>query len=224
MTSHKIKIQNNDFLLQRLALGDWCKLEEIKKEIDEAVSKNDYELVFSKMVKFVETALCQSAPIDWNKLPWFEFAEVYSKTVEVNSPTIEFPVLRNAKSDNKKLPWEYDGRSWYFWLSLFAKNYGWRQDEIYQLDLDTAIGLYQELAIDDQLMKEFHYGLSEIAYPYNKGTKKSEYKPMPRPSWMLPIVPTQLPIIRMKRDHLPVGNVIDLQEREMERRAKLKVT
>lgn len=216
----QIKIGGKDFLLQRLALGDWCKLEEVKKEIDDAVSKDDYELVFTKMVKFIETALRHSG-LDWN-IPWFEFVEIYSKVTAENSPTKDFPILRSVQGDNKKLPWEYDGRSWYFWLNLFAKNYGWKSDEIYQMDIDDAIGLYQELAINDQLEKEFYYGLSEVAYPYNSGTKKSEYKPMPRPNWMLPIVPKQLPIIRMKKDHLPLGNVIDLQAQESERLAKRK--
>ena len=78
------------------------------------------------------------------------------------------------------------------------------------LDIDTAIGLYQEISIDDQFEKEWEWSLSEIAFPYNQSTKKQEYKPLERPEWMLPISPKQLPTMKMRKDMMPVGNIVDL--------------
>lgn len=173
------------------------------------------------MVRFIEAAVSPSpSGIEWDKVPWYEFLEVYSNAVRLNSPTIAFPLLQGSGEENKKLPWEYEGRAWYFWFNLFSVNYGWGEDTIANLDIDDALGLYQELQIDQQMMREWEWGLSEMAYPYDKSTKTSKFKALHRPSWMMPIIPKQLPVVKMRRDHMPVGNIIDLQEQELERKKK----
>ena len=86
------------------------------------------------------------------------------------------------------------------------------------MDIDTAIGAYQELSIDEQLQKEWEWGLSEVAYSYDSSTKKSRYVPLQRPAWMNPIIPKQLPVVKMRKSHLPVGNVIDVQEEAKKRK------
>jgi len=216
MTSYKIKIGTTEYTLVRLTLRGWAGLEKFKAQMDIAISKHDFNEIFSSMVSFIEMAIIPSpSNIRWSEIAWYDFVDVYSKVVEINSPTIDFPILRNqSQKDRKKLPWEYEGRAWYFWLNLFAKNYGWDEEKIANLDIDTAIGIYQEISIDDQLEKEWEWGLSEIAYPYNKSTKKSEYKPLQRPSWMMPMVPKQLPVVKIKKSLLPVGNIIDVQAEE----------
>lgn len=214
-----IKIQDKEIELVRLRLKAWSGLEGLKQELDTATSKHDFNLIFNSMVKFIEVAVSPSpSGVEWDKVPWYEFLEIYSKVIEINSPKIEFPVMRGSGTNTKKQPWEYEGRSWYFWFNLFAKHYGWTELYIANLDIDDALGLYQELQIDDQLQKEWEWGLSEIAYPYEASTKKQKYKPLQRPNWMMPMVPKQLPVVKMKRAHLPMGNIIDLQEMEKNKR------
>jgi len=221
--SEQIKIQNKEVTLNRLTLRGWAGLEGLKGEMDSATSKGDFEGIFGAMVKFIEMVISPSEHgVDWGELPWYDFVTVYSMAVRTNSPTMEFPILRASGGDEKKMPWEYDGRAWYFWLNLFASAYGWNSDTVSMLDIDDAIALYQEIEIERQLGREWEWGLSEIAYPYNKSTKKSEYKALPRPNWMLPIVPKQLPVVKMKKSFLPVGNVVDLQEQESQRREEKK--
>lgn len=221
MTNKIIKINGHDISAIRLKLRGWARLEGLRNEMDSAVSKHGYEQLFSCMVKFIETALVQPhKEIEWLEIPWYDFLDIYSQIVRLNSPTLEFPILRYSSKEEKKLPWEYDGRAWYFWLNLFASNYGWEEDKIADLDIDDALGMYQEISIEGQLSREWEWGLSEMAYPYNKGTKKSEYKALPRPSWMMPIIPKQLPVIKLKKSFLPVGNIIDLQEEERNRKKK----
>lgn len=222
MNEHKINIQNANFSLVRLKLRGWSWLEGLKNDMDIAISKNDYKQTFHCMVKFIEMAMVPYVPIQWDKVPWYEFIEIYSKAIELNSPTIEFPILKGSKVENKKLPWEYPGRSWYFWLNLFARNYGWPEETIAEMDIDTAIGAYQEVVIDDQLQKEWEWGLSEIAYPYNQTTKNSEFKKLDRPDWMMPIIPKEPQVIKMKKSFLPQGNIIDLQGEELAKREKRK--
>lgn len=205
-----IKINGKDITLHRLRLREWSKLEEVKKDLDEVASIKDYSGMFIQMVKFIEATILSEEKIDWEKLPWYDFLSIYSEAIIVNTPSIDFPILHGKNESKEKLPWEYKERSWYFWLNLFATNYGWTEDVIAQLDVDTAIGLYQELEIDEQLQKEWEWGLSEIAYRYEKSTKKTVFQPLSRPVWMKPLVPKALPIVKIRKDMMPIGNIIDL--------------
>lgn len=222
MTDNKINIQGTELELVRLKLQGWTKLESLKAELDTATSKNDFNLIFNVMVKFIEVAVLPTpSMVEWDKLPWYEFLDVYNRVIHLNRPRLDFSILRgNGEKSDKKLPWEYEGRAWYFWLNLFCKNYGWSIDTVANLDIDDAIGLYQELEIGEHMEKEWQWGLSEVAYTYEKSTNKSKLVPMKRPQWMLPLVPKELPVVRMRRDMLPMGNVIDVQAEELARRER----
>jgi len=207
MNDVKINIQNKTITLTRLKLRGWSRLESLKKDMDDAISKDDYDTYFDKMVEFVEMASSTSEPIDWKSVAWFDFLAIYNMAIQSNVPTIEFPIFRAKQEEQKELPWEYDGRSWFFWLNLFSRNYGWSIEQIENLDIDEAIGLYQEIEIDNQMKKEWEWGLTEISYEYNPTTKMSTLRPLPRPEWMKPIAPQVMPKVKMRREHLPVGNV-----------------
>jgi hypothetical protein len=179
--------------------------------MDDAITNQDFDAYYATVILFMEMALSSPTKIDWKVIPWWEFVSAYAEVMTLNSPSIEFPlIIGNKKKEEKKLPWEYAGRSWYFWLNLFAKNYGWDEESIGAMDIDSALGLYQELLMDEQFEHEWQWSLSEIAFPYNSATKKQEYKPLQRPEWMLPLAPTQLPVIKIRKDMLPMGNIIDL--------------
>jgi hypothetical protein len=212
MVEAKIKILDVELTVSRLNLKSWTKLDGSRKLMDDAISAKDFDKYFLAIVQFIEIA---SFPvIEWVQVPWYQVVEVYSKIVEINQPTIDFPVLHGNEKTDKKLPWEYSGRAWYFWLNLFSKNYGWAENQIEHLDLDTALGLYQEISLNEQLGKEWQWGLTEIAYKYEKSTKQSVFQPLPRPDWMKPLIPKQLPIVKMLKDHIPVGNIINLSEKK----------
>lgn len=179
----------------------------------DAISRKDFDQYFAYTVQTIEMASVSLPQINWEQVPWMEVAQAQVTVTEMNNVTKDFPILRGSGEEQKELPWEYDGRSWFFWLNLFAGNYGWRESEIAEMEVDTAIGLYQEITIDDQMGKEWEYGLSDVAYQYNQSTKKSEFKALGRPDWMKPIIPKELPVIRMRRDMLPMGVIIDLQEK-----------
>lgn len=185
-------------------------MELLRKKMADAISKKDFIQYFVYTVQIIEMASISLPKINWENVPWIEVAKAYSLAMEINNSTKDFPILHGSEEEKKELPWEYEGRNWYFWLNLFASNYGWREQEIAEMEVDTAIGLYQEITIDDQMSKEWEYGLSEVSYQYNSSTKKSEFKPLPRPDWMRPIIPKELPIIRIRRDMLPVGVIVDL--------------
>ena len=205
-TKTTLIIGTKPFTIQRLTLRGWAELETLRRQIEEDVSNGDFERVFRSMIQFIETSSSQK--IDWEKVPWYHFLEVFAKVSEINSPTIKFPMLVETKQEGKLPPWEYKGRSWFFWLNLFSSKYGWEEKIIENLDIDTAIGLYQEILIDEQLDKEWQWGLSEIAYPYNASSKKSEFKALDRPKWMLPMAPKSIPIVKIRKSLMPVGQAM----------------
>ena len=65
-----------------------------------------------------------------------------------------------------------------------AKAYGWTEEYISNLEIETGLALIQEAIVDDQLNKEWEWSLTEIAYEYDKGSKTSKFRALPRPDWM----------------------------------------
>lgn len=208
----EIKINNRTFKVERSTLRVWVGLNALQEKMKESISKRDYTTYSELVSKYVEMASGIEIKIAWDKVPWFELLEAYVLCTTENLIRVEFPILSGSKK-SEKLPWEYDGREWHFWLNLFASNYGWDEARIGNLDIDTAIGLYQEISIEGQLDREWWWGLSEIAYPYDTVSKTQKFKPLDRPDWMLPITP-QPKKVKIRQDMLPVGQVINLTEKD----------
>ena len=75
------------------------------------------------------------------------------------------------------------------------------------LHVVEAFAKIQEIVVDEQLDREFIYGLSEVAYRYDKASKSSKFVPLPRPVWMRPkIEPVKKVLIPAAM--LPMGVVM----------------
>jgi hypothetical protein len=118
-------------------------------------------------------------------------------------------MLRDSPKESKPVDWDYDGRTWAYYSHLLAKAYGWTLEYVAEMDVNEALAHLQEIMTDDHLEKEFTYSLSEVAYPYNKSTKTSNFKPMTKPYWMRPPM-KQIPTYKIRRDMLPQGRIVDL--------------
>lgn len=212
MENKKVNINGIEFYISRSGLKVWTNLGEIQKEMEIAVSTKQFTSYYKLATQFIDTvSSLPQGTVDWSAVPWFDFLEILSDTIILNSPTKKFPILEEKRKNEEKLPWEYDGRAWYFWLNIFAQNYGWSENQIEHLDIDDAIGLYQEIVINEQLQKEWEWGMSEVAYKYDKSSKTSKYQPLHRPIWMLPLAKPQQKI-KIRKDMLPVGNIIKLSD------------
>lgn len=199
--------------MNRLNLKDWSRLDDIRQKISAEAEAGRWQTVPNLII---ESILLCSGEVD--DPPWMEVAELYQEAITLNQPRIRFPIFSGKEKDHKRVPWEYDGRTWYFWLNLFASKYGWSAEEISILDLDDAIGLYEEIVVDEQHEKEWEYGLSEMAYVYDKTTKTSRFKPLDKPDWMLLSSDhAKKPVkkIRMPKSALPVGEIINLTPDEI---------
>jgi hypothetical protein len=186
---------------KRLRLKGWLEGESLREQLKESKSTDE---IINNLYSYL-TLICGEQ--DWNKLDWVDVAELYYKGIEINIPSIEFPMLLTRSEDGKKLPWEYDERPWYMWANTLASKYSWSLEYIAELDIDDAIGLMQEILVDENLEKEWDWNLSELTYSYDSNTKTSKHAPYPLPQWMLPI--SEPPAkTKLRKDMLPMGLVI----------------
>ena len=194
--------------MNRLTLRDWSRLDDIRQKISTEAEMGRWQLIPNLI--FESVLLCGG---ELDDPPWNEVAELYIEAVRVNQPRIKFPIF-NSKEKGKKKPWEYQGRTWYFWLNTLASRYGWSAEQIGEMDLDDAIGLYQERLVDEQHQKEWEWGLSERAFVYkSQSAKTKSFNPLGRPDWMSMYDPSEpKPVIKMKipKSAMPQGLVISL--------------
>lgn len=207
-----MKIRTRKISPRRLTLKSWAAMEDVKQKIDKESKEGHWSAIPELIIQVIKLATEDKR--DFRNLFWLDVSQTYTASIVANLP-IKDPPLLTSKEKQKTMPWEYEGRTWYFWLNLFAKHYGWGEKQIEVMDIDSAIALYQEILVDQQLEQEFHYSLSEIAYPYSKSTKTSKYQPMPRPDWMRMVAPPKnqpVKTTQMPKTVFPVGNVINLDE------------
>lgn len=179
----------------------WIDLETKKQSFIEAAGNDDFpQKVFEYLSAAFDVPIRKLEGQGWKNTVLSlhkAYAQFLPKTI---------PLLDSAPKDTKPVDWDYDNRTWNYYSHLIAKAYGWTLDYIGNLDVNEALAHLQEILTDDQLEREFVYGLSEIAYPYNKSTKKSEFKPMKRPYWMKPVI-KEVKMVKIRRDMLPVGRI-----------------
>lgn len=199
--------QSNKTIFERKSLREWIQLEEARSKIRDMFKTKDAVKISDALFEYLQLASSLGMVKEWDKLDSITLFGLYLEAYSLNSPKKEFPILKAHIENKDKHPdWEYPGRQWYFWLNLFSKNYSWSIEYISKLDIDDAIGLYQEVEIDKQLEKEWEWSRSEIAFVYDKNSKSSHFQPLPRPQWMLPIAPKPR-IVRIRKDMLPIGNI-----------------
>lgn len=190
---------------ERKSLREWIELEEARSKIQEGFKDKNANMA----AKAIFTYLHKAAKNEITGLEEMDSASVlglYLDAYALNIPRKNFPILKQQIENKEKMPWEYEERAWYFWVNLLSANYGWTMEYIAKLDIDDAIGLYQETEIDKQFNREWQWGLTELAYPYDETTKKSKFHPLTRPQWMMPIVPKPK-IIKMRKNMIPIGKI-----------------
>ncbi len=184
----------------------WLDLENKKSKCIEAAESEAFP---EKVYAYLSAAL--DVPTKrLEKMTWESTVHSLLKESAKFSPNRELPLLKDAPKDSKSVDWDYDGRNWHYYSHLIAKAYGWTLEYIGNLHPDIALAHIQEILTSNHIDDEFLYGLSEVAYPYNKNTKKSEYKPMKRPYWMKQSAPKEIKRFKIRRDALPVGRIMDI--------------
>lgn len=106
--------------------------------------------------------------------------------------------------------YEYEGRTFAWWIHKLASRYGWTREQIFNLWPEEVACYLQEILVSEFDEHDDRRALSELGYTYDKETGKGTFKPTPRPGWMVKQRPEKK--IRIRKDMLPVGNVIKLDE------------
>ena len=197
-------------LNRRPKFRKWVELEERKETIFTA-AEEDADDFPERIYAFLSVALGINSTV-LDALYWQDTIALFIKVNQLSVPRLALPLLTSARDKKKrdgKPSWEYPGRAWHFWSHLLAKAYGWSIEYIARLKVEDALARLQEILTDEQLQREFVWTTTEIAYPYNKSTKKSAFKPLPRPYWMLPVA-KPVKKVKMLRSFLPIGEIVDV--------------
>ena len=182
----------------------WLQLETIKRSLIQAVENEQLDFP-DQILAYISTAV--HIKEKWfEQADWFRVVDLFYICIS-KSPIVKLPLTTPSPDKGKEEPWNYEGRSWHVYSHLLASTYGWSLEYISQLQVEEALAKIQEIQTDTQLEHEFYYGLSEIAYPYDKNSKKSIYKPLERPYWMRPKL-QPIPRFKIAKAILPMGNVV----------------
>lgn len=149
---------------------------------------------------------------EWKTLPWYEVGEAFSSLLEENLVRIKLPLLRDVPNKQETPSWDYPEREWYFWVNTFASEYGWKIEDVGELDIDDAMALMQEIEVRRQLDKEWEHQLSETAYSYDAASKKSKFVPLPRPIWMQKAHQFVTKLRKIPKKFIPPGVVIRVND------------
>jgi hypothetical protein len=202
-----LTIQNKEYTIDRPRLKKWVRLESLTKKIGMDFSKKNYVAGAMGILEYVQIFINEA---DFNIVTWDETIFCYEQIKQLSFPQIDFPILKDTSKQGES-SWDYPERTWFYWSNLFAKVYGWQLEIIADLEIEEAIGLLQEIISDRQDDKEWSWSLSEIAYPYNESSKKSTFKPLPRPSWLMG-EKEKPKIVRVAKDMMPMGNIVVLSD------------
>ena len=206
----EFSLDGKSYLATRYKLREWLKLDAVREKLVDAIEAKDLDGLAKSICSIVSIASSVSVDILLS-LPWYEVVEAFLAIEAENKLTLDFALLRTTKKKDDIIAWEYTGRTWYWWLHILSSHYSWTSEYVAELDIDDATGLLQEILTEEQLEREWQWSLTEIAYPYNETTKKSNFKPLDRPEWMMMVSPNMLPKIpkvRIRKDMLPVGFIV----------------
>ena len=98
-----------DVKFERKLLKEWLALEEIRAKIIGAADTGLYSEVASGIRAYVSAA----SSVEYKDTVWFETLQNFENALSANLPIHPFPLLK-SKEKGKVMPWEYEGRTWYY--------------------------------------------------------------------------------------------------------------
>src|SRR4030067_2256356 len=127
----ELLLKGINYSIARYKLREWLKFERQQELITKAVENKNVEEYTIQLYILLSTALNISIN-ELSDAPWFEVYSAYVIVTNLNKVK-EIPLLKSDPSKHRDIPWEYDGRSWYWWLHTFAKTYNWIQETVAEL-------------------------------------------------------------------------------------------
>ena len=216
--SVSVTIGGREFNVARARLGLFLDLEIVLARVSEAVRKDDTGAMADALFSYLSACIPEIDRGAFNEAPWFEVVNAYVRLVAMNRIEGDFAIITRSSSKSKPVPWDYPERIKVLWIHMIARAYNWTKETIENLSIEDAVGFIQEIQVDEQAEREFMHSISEIAYPYDRASKKSKFVPLPKPLWM--VLYKELPKTRMAKAYLPQGLIITLEEQQRGRKKK----
>lgn len=190
----------------RAHLGLHLRLAALAGEVEQALTDKSPQLVADKIRDYLSlTGLSADDATGVQQLL------AYISLLELN--TIQFTFAFQywqGDPDHKPPPYQYPGRAWAWWVHKLASRYGWTREYIFDhLWPEEAAAYIQEILVSEYDEADEARSMSKLGYHYDEKTQIAKFVPLPRPSWMKEKEKPQTPR-RVRRDMLPIGNVIDL--------------
>lgn len=180
----------------------WIELEVCKQKIIKATEGGN---VPKELLRFLSVAFWGIDKRYFEQANWEQIITTFYICLST-FPQVELPITTPTDEKSKEEDWNYPTRTWNLYSHMLAKAYGWNLEYIANLSVYDALAHIQEILTDEQLEREFYYGLSEVAYTYDKRTKTSKFNPLPRPHWMR-LKPKPIQKFLIPKDMMPVGVV-----------------
>jgi hypothetical protein len=193
--------------IERARLGLHLRLAELSIEISQALIA-DNAATAARLI----SAYFDEVGLDASGIDGFSQLNALGQLEEMNAIQFVLPFQTWQPPEAPRPVYDYLGRQWAWWIHKLATRYGWSRDDIFDLWPEEAMAYLQEIFVAEFDEADEARALSEMAYTYDKHTKESRFRPLPRPSWMVDKPEPEM--IRIRRDWLPVGNVIKLNELE----------
>jgi len=206
----KARINKQDYPVSRLKLRAWLQLEDVRDKLTEAAKIKNRDNVEMYLCEYISIAI-PIAVSELRLLNWNDIARLFRLVYNVNLPNTEYPLIkpRPNKNENSEDNFDYPGRSWFMWLHTLARCYGWAIEYVAELEVNDAIALMQEILFSEQMEREWQWGTTELAYPYDSNTKTSKFHPLKRPEWMqMAKKVKEIKTVKMLKSALPVGVVM----------------
>lgn len=196
--------------VERARLGGFLRLQQARESLNKGIADSDNGGIVDGIYEFLRVCIPDLAPHDFHSAPWYEVFAAYIEAEALNRLPFaaQFAIIQFPTIGGRSVPWDNPLRSVLIWIHLIARAYSWSKAEIENLWPEEAVGFVQEILADQQSEREFAHSLSEVAYEYNKSTKKSRYKPLKRPVWMVMRQSDDRLITTFRRDMMPVGRVV----------------
>lgn len=204
----ELSLGENKYSFDHIGLRKWLELEEIRETFIKAADEGSIDNMVLSLCSYLSAALGISSS-ELLELPWYEVANAFSLIAIACIPKYNFAILSPKQNqDEIQSSWDYEQRTWYLWSHVLASSYGWSLEYIAEIDFNDALALIQEITIDEQLRKEWEWGMSELAYSYDEASKKSKFHPLPRPHWMKEnVISKPVQKVKILKSMLPVGIV-----------------
>jgi hypothetical protein len=137
-----------------------------------------------------------------------EMVAAFVELAALNAPLFSLAFMEATVDKLQPPAYDYPGRGYALWVHRLASRYGWTREQIFDLWPEEFACYLQEIFVSEYDEEDRQRVLSEMAYQYDKATKKLNFRPLPRPAWM--VGRKERSMVRINRAYLPMGDVIDL--------------